>query len=212
MNDMHIGFKEEVTMNYPIVKLEDEVMDFDLELYNPQTKQVENKKLSDYRGKWVALFFYPADFTFVCPTELKDLQKVAGEVADMQDVIVLAGSTDSVFSHKAWIEQEGLLKDFSYPMFADRNTLMSRYFGIMNEQSGHAERGTFVISPEGMLKTIEIHTEPVGRSAKELLRKIKALKFVTENAGNACVASREEGGPVLKPSIDISGDVANNLG
>lgn len=206
-------FKDQVTENYSLVRIEDEVLDLDLELYNPQTDAVENKKISDYRGKWLVLFFYPADFTFVCPTELKDLQKVEEEVAGLGDVEILAGSTDTVFSHRSWIQQEGLLKGFSYPMFADRNTALTRYFGIMNTASGHTERGTFIISPEGILKTIEIHTEPVGRSARELVRKIKALKFVTENEGNACVASWDtDNHPVLKPSLQIAGNVEENLG
>ena len=159
------------------------------------------------------MFFYPADFTFVCPTELHDLQKRYAEIQDLNDVVVLVGSTDSVFSHRSWTREEGLMKGLQYPMFADRKGLLTKYFGIMNHETGHAERGTFIISPEGVLKMIEIHTEPVGRSTKELVRKLKALKFVTENPGNACVASWDEDNhPVLKPSLQIAGDVANNLG
>ena len=97
------------------------------------------------------------------------------------------------------------MKGFQFPMFADRKGILTKYFGIMNHESGHAERGTFIISPEGKLKMMEIHTEPVGRSAGELVRKLKALKFVTENPGNACVASWDEDNhPTLKPSLQIA--------
>lgn len=205
-------FTDQIMENYPHVKLEDKVLDFDLHIYSPVDDDVLHKSVFDFRGKWLVLFFYPADFTFVCPTELKDLQKIARDVSELWDVEILVGSTDTVFSHRSRIKQEWLLQNFSYGMFADRNTVMSRYFGIMNTESGHAERGTFIISPEWVLKVIEVHTEPVGRSARELLRKLKALKYVAENEGNACVASRDDNyRPVLQPSIKISGHVEENL-
>jgi peroxiredoxin (alkyl hydroperoxide reductase subunit C) len=114
--------------NYPIVKLEDTVYDFPLNLYNPTTDTVEENTISDYKGRWLILFFYPADFTFVCPTELKDLQKVHADFAELGDVDVLVGSTDSVFTHRAWVQKEGLVKDLQYPMFSDRDTVISKYF------------------------------------------------------------------------------------
>ncbi len=204
-------FVHDVVHNYPVVKLEDKVLDFDLELYNPVSDEVEKRKISDYKGKWLVLFFYPADFTFVCPTELKDLAKSYEEFQKLWNVEILVGSTDTVFSHKWWIETEPLLKDFKYKMFADRTTALSRYFGILNEETWNSERGTFIISPEWVLKVIEIHTEPVGRSSKELIRKLKALKFVTENPGQACPASWDEDLPVLQPSIKIAWHVGEQL-
>jgi peroxiredoxin (alkyl hydroperoxide reductase subunit C) len=168
--------------------------------------------VSDYTWRWLILFFYPADFTFVCPTELKDLQKLYDDFAWLKDVDVLVGSTDSVFTHRAWVQKEWLVKDLQYPMFADRDTVMSKYFGILNHTTGHAERWTFIISPDGILKSVEVHTEPLWRSAKELLRKISWLKFITDNPWNACVASWEdESSPSLKPSLKITGEVEDAI-
>lgn len=187
-------------------RLEDTLPNFDLTIYNPLTQDVEKKTMEDFRGKWTVLFFYPADFTFVCPTELKDLGNKFDEIKAMDNVEVLAVSVDSVFSHKSWIESEEMLKNFKFGMISDRTTTLSRYFGILNKDSGNSERGTFIISPEGVLKTMEIHTDPVGRSAKELVRKLYALKFVTENKGHACPASWENDMKTMTPSIKKAGN------
>lgn len=207
MNEVTTTLKEEVMMNYPMVKIEQEVLDLDLDIYFPSDDTVSTKKISDYKGKWLAIMFYPADFTFVCPTELKDLNKAMPQIKELGNVEVLVASTDTVFSHKGWIETEILLKDFQIPMIADRTTVLSRYFGVLNENSWNAERGTFIISPQWVLKSVEITTEPVGRSSNDLVRKLKALKFVTENPGSACPASWNSEMPVLKPSIKIAGHV-----
>ena len=204
--------KEQVLSNYSMVKLEDKIADLEFEIYDPIKDDVINKKLSDYTGKWVVLFFYPADFTFVCPTELKDLNDKIDEFKSMEDVEVMVVSTDTVFSHRGWIKEEHLLENFQIPMVADRTTVLSRYFGILNEETGNAERWTFIISPERVLKTIEIHTEPLWRSSSELVRKLHALRFIQANPWNACVASwNGENSPKLKPSIKIAGEVAENL-
>ncbi len=129
----------------------------------------------------------------------------------MENVEVLGVSVDSVFSHKSWIESEAMLKDFQYRMVSDRTTVLSRYFGILNKESGNAERGTFIISPEGVLKTIEIHTDPVGRSAKELVRKLYGLKFVTEHKGYACPASWEQNMQTMQPTIKKAGNAGSTL-
>lgn len=192
-------------------RLEDSLPNFDLTIYNPTTGEVEKKKMEDYKGKWTVLFFYPADFTFVCPTELKDLGNKFEEIQGMENVEVLAVSVDSVFSHKSWLESEEMLKNFKFPMISDRTTVLSRYFGILNKDSGNSERGTFIISPEGVLKTIEIHTDPVGRSAKELVRKLYALKFVTENKGHACPASWEHDMKTMQPSIQKAGNAESAM-
>ncbi len=187
--------------NYPMVKIEEKVLDFDLEIYDPVKDEVINKKISDFKWNWLVLMFYPADFTFVCPTELKDLNNHYKEINDLWDVQVLWASTDTVFSHRGWIENEKLLEWFQIPLISDRRTILSRYFGILNESTWNSERWSFVISPEWVLKSIEIITEPVGRSAKELIRRLKALKFTTENTGSACPANWIDDAPVLKPSI-----------
>lgn len=204
---------EEKTINNNelVARLEDKLPNMNLNIYDPKSDDVIQKTINDYKGKWLVLFFYPADFTFVCPTELKDLNQKYEEIQKMENVEVLAVSVDSVFSHKSWIETELLLKWFQIPMIADRTTELSRYFGILNKQSGNAERGTFIISPEWVLKTIEIHTDAVGRSAKELVRKLYGLKFVTENTGHACPASWEYDMKTMQPSIKKAGNASKAM-
>lgn len=212
IENIYEELKYEVTENHPLVKIEDELVDFDMEIYDPISDDVVNKKLSDYAWKWLVLFFYPADFTFVCPTELKDLDKRYEEFKALQNVEIVAASTDTVFSHRSWIKSEWLVKWFRFPMLADRTTFLSRYFWIMNETTWNSERWTFIISPDWVLKMVEVHTEPIWRSSQELLRKLNALKFVTENPWNACVWSWDgDSSPKLTPSIKIAWDVQDNL-
>lgn len=192
-------------------RIEDTLPNFDLTLYNPLTDDVEKKTINDFRGKWLVLCFYPADFTFVCPTELKDLNQKFEEIQQMGNVEAMVVSVDSVFSHKSRINSEELLKGFEFPMVSDRTTTLSRYFGILNHDSGNSERGTFIISPDGVLKTIEIHTDAVGRSAKELVRKLYALKFVSENKGHACPASWEHDMKTMQPTIKKAGNAGETL-
>lgn len=199
------------THPYGCARLEEVVPNFTLNFYNPLTGEVEKSSLQDYRGKWTVFFFYPADFTFVCPTELKDLNTRFEEITAMTNVQVFAVSVDSVYSHKSWIGSEAMLQGFQFPMISDRTTELSRYFGILNKESGNSERGTFIISPEGVLKTIEIHTDAVGRSAKELVRKLHALNFVTKNKGHACPASWEHEMKTMQPSIKNAGDAQATL-
>lgn len=181
--------------------------DIKLTMYNPTTDTIEEKTIGDYKGKWLVLFFYPADFTFVCPTELKDLAKRHGEIKEMGDVEILTVSVDSVFSHKGWVTTEPMMKDFPYNMVADRTTELSSYFDIVSTTSGNAERGTFIISPEWVLKMVEISTDAVGRSAAELVRKLAWLKYVSSNPGSACPASWEINMPTIRPSIKAAGHV-----
>ena len=179
-------------------RIEDTLPNFDLTLYNPLTDDVEKKTINDFRGKWLVLCFYPADFTFVCPTELKDLNQKFEEIQQMGNV-------------EAMVVSEELLKGFKFQMVSDRTTTLSRYFGILNHDSGNSERGTFIISPDGVLKTIEIHTDAVGRSAKELVRKLYALKFVSENKGHACPASWEHDMKTMQPTIKKAGNAGETL-
>ena len=189
-------------------RLEEQVPeDIKLTMYNPTLDSIEVKTIGDYRGKWLVLFFYLADFTFVCPTELKDLAKRYDEIKAMGNIELLAVSVDSVFSHKAWIDTEPIMKGFPYNMVADRATELASYFDIVNTTSGNAERGTYIISPEGVLKMIEISTDAVGRSAAELVRKLAGLHYVASNPGTACPASWENNMPVIRPSIKATGHV-----
>ena len=181
-----------------------------ISFYNPKIDKIENKKWAELEGKRVVIMFYPADFTFVCPTELKDLNNV---YADLQNsnANVFVASTDTVFSHKRWIETESLLSGFQIPMISDRTAELSQYFGVLNTQSGNSARGTFIISPEGVVKSVEITTEPLGRSANELVRKVKALEYIRNNPGHACPASWNTGDQDLTPGLDLAGKVGELL-
>lgn len=146
--------------------------------------------LSDYKGKWVVLFFYPRDFTFVCPTEIKGFAKHYDEFKKVQTE-VLAASTDSVYSHKAWFEKD--MPEVDFPILADSSHSLSRDFEVLNEEAGEAERGTFVIDPDGNLRYIVISDSNVGRSVEETLRVVKALQ-----TGGLCPMDWEPGDPNLK--------------
>jgi peroxiredoxin (alkyl hydroperoxide reductase subunit C) len=183
---------------------------FEMDTYYPIESEVKKVTLDNFKGKWLILFFYPADFTFVCPTELKDLSNIYNTLKEMGGEI-LAVSTDTVYTHKAWLEGEQLLKDVKYPMAADHNGAVSKNYGVYIESSGLSQRGTFIIDPDGVLRTIYTVDEPIGRSSLEVVRLLKALKFVRENPGTACPARWDEGQAVLKPSINIAGHVYEAL-
>lgn len=160
----------------------------------------------DLKGKWSVFFFYPADFTFVCPTELVDL---ADNYAEFQNlgVEIYSISTDTHFVHKAWADATETINKIQYTMLADPTGALARAMGVMIEEEGLAYRGTFVFNPEGQVKIAEIHDNGIGRDAQELLRKIKAAKFVHEHPGQVCPAKWKEGDETLKPSIDLVGKI-----
>lgn len=160
----------------------------------------------DLKGKWVILFFYPGDFTFVCPTELSDLQDHYDELKSL-GVEVYSVSTDSHFVHKAWSDATDTIKRIEYPMLADMTFELSRAHGVMIEEAGQAYRGTFLYNPEGELKIVELHDNGIGRDASELMRKVKAAKFVYEHPGQVCPAKWKEGSTTLTPSIDLVGKI-----
>lgn len=183
---------------------------FSLEVYNPQKEEVEKTVLKDFEGSWLVLFFYPADFTFVCPTELLDLNKRRDDFNQLKTEIVVA-STDTVFTHKAWIDVEELLKGFKYKMAADHNGKFSRELGIYDEDNGMAQRAVFIIDPDGILRAAEIVADAIGRNASEILRRIKALDFVRKNPGHVCPASWDEGSKTLQPDVKKAGKVFKEL-
>lgn len=160
----------------------------------------------DLNGKWSIFFFYPADFTFVCPTELGDM---ADKHAEFQKLgaEVYSVSTDTHFVHKAWHDASDTIKKIKYPMLADPTGLLSRAFGVHIEEEGLAYRGTFVVSPEGMIKIAEIHDNGIGRNADELLRKVQAAKFVAEHPNEVCPAKWKPGSETLKPGLDLVGKI-----
>ena len=161
---------------------------------------------ADLKGKWSVVFFYPADFTFVCPTELGDL---ADEYAALKDmgVEVYSVSTDTHFTHKAWHDASETIKKIRYPMIGDPTGAITRNFGVMIEEEGLALRGTFVINPEGVIKVCEIHDLGIGRSADELIRKIQAAQYVATHDGEVCPARWQPGQKTLAPSLDLVGKI-----
>ncbi len=158
------------------------------------------------RGKWSVFVFYPADFTFVCPTELEDL---ADHYAEFQKlgVEVYGVSTDTHFAHKAWHDTSEAIKKVKYPLVGDPTQTLSRNFQVLIEEEGLALRGTFVIDPEGKIKLYEIHDNGIGRDASELLRKVKAAQYVASHPGEVCPAKWKEGEKTLKPSLDLVGKI-----
>ncbi|MYM98121.1 alkyl hydroperoxide reductase subunit C [Duganella vulcania] len=158
------------------------------------------------KGKWSVLMFYPADFTFVCPTELEDLAEQQPEFAKL-GVDVYGVSTDTHFAHKAWHDTSDAIKKVNYPLIGDPTGTLSRNFEVMIEEEGLALRGTFVINPEGFIKVMEVHDNGIGRDASELLRKVKAAKYVAEHPGQVCPAKWTEGAATLTPSLDLVGKI-----
>ena len=158
----------------------------------------------DLKGKWAVFFFYPADFTFICPTELEDLASKYEELKKM-GVEVFSVSTDSHFVHKAWHDASERIRKINYPMLADTKGDLSRGFGVYIEEEGRAYRGTFLVDPEGKIKLAEIQDNSIGRNADELVRKVKAAQFVAAHPGEVCPAKWNEGQETLKPSIDLVG-------
>lgn len=179
--------------------------DFSLEAYWPEKDQIGKITLKYFLGKWIVLFFYPADFTFVCPTELADFSRLYSEFKKIK-TDVLAVSADTVFTHKAWIEAELLLAGIKYPLAADHNGKFSRELGVYNEENGMARRAAFIIDPDGVLRAVEIVSDSIGRSVEEILRKLKALQYVNSHPGKVCPASWEKTG-ALTPSIKKAGKV-----
>lgn len=189
-----------------VVKIDMAAPSFDLPAYDPIRDDEIHVSLADLAGKWVVLFYYPADFTFVCPTELRDMATVKDRFDEL-GVTVLAASTDTIFSHRAWVKHEGLMKNFPYTMLADHGLDVAAAYNILDESSGIAGRGTFIIDPEGVCRGIEVTSGPLGRNSDELLRKIEALQFMAAHPGNACPAKWTPGAKTLKPSIKIAGEV-----
>ncbi|MDO4780166.1 MAG: alkyl hydroperoxide reductase subunit C [Bacteroides sp.] len=171
--------------------------------HNGDFKQITSE---DLKGKWSILFFYPADFTFVCPTELVDMAEKYDQFKAM-GVEVYSVSTDTHFVHKAWHDASESIRKIQYPMLADPTGALSRALGVYIEDAGLAHRGTFVINPEGEIKIVELNDGSIGRDASELLRKVEAAQFVAQNVGEVCPAKWKKGASTLKPSIDLVGKI-----
>jgi len=186
-----------------MVRINDKAPEFTVKAF--QNGDVRDISLSDYKGKWVVLFFYPADFTYICPTEL-------GSLADSYDMIkalgaeVLSVSTDTEFSHKAWYDSSDTIKRVKFPMLADPTGKVCKKYGTYIREEGLSLRGTFIIDPDGVVKALEIHSNDVGRNIGEMIRKIRAAMHVRDNPGEACPANWN-GGEILKPHLDLVGKI-----
>jgi peroxiredoxin (alkyl hydroperoxide reductase subunit C) len=160
----------------------------------------------DLKGKWSVFVFYPADFTFVCPTELGDLADNYAEFKKL-GVEVYGVSTDTHFTHKAWHDASDTIKKVQYPLVGDPTGTLARNFDVMIEEEGLALRGTFIVNPEGVIKACEIHDLGIGRDAKELVRKVQAAQYVATHNGEVCPASWKPGASTLKPSLSLVGKI-----
>jgi NADH-dependent peroxiredoxin subunit C len=211
MNNHHLD-EEEVSGFVSLVKVGHPVPDFQFEVYQKDT--IKKVRFSDYKGKWVILFFYPADFTFVCPTELEELADCYDDCKNL-DAEIISVSSDTVFTHKAWHDTSPAISKINFPMAADPAGRLSIAFGTYIdadtldhvEDEGLALRGTFIIDPDGILRAMEINDNAIGRSAKELIRKLKAAQFVATHGGQVCPASWEEGKDTLEPGMDLVGKI-----
>jgi NADH-dependent peroxiredoxin subunit C len=161
---------------------------------------------ADVKGKWAIFFFYPADFTFVCPTELEDLASIYPTLQSL-NVEVYSVSTDTHFSHKAWHDTSPAIGKINYYMLGDQSGQITNNFDVMRPGVGLADRATFLVDPEGVIQFMEITSEGVGRNATELLRKVKAAQYVAAHPGEVCPAKWEEGEETLAPSLDLVGKI-----
>ena len=193
-------------MTYPakMTQIGQEIPDFELEAFH--NEEIKRIKLSDYKGKWLVLIFYPADFTFICPTELEEAANYYEEFKKL-GAEILSVSTDTAFVHKAWHDQSPAIRKVKFPMLADPTGRLCREFGTYLEDEGVSLRGSFIIDPDGILKAFEVHDNNIGRSAKELLRKLQAAVFVREHTEQVCPASWEPGGETLTPGLDLVGKI-----
>lgn len=185
-----------------VVQIDETIPDFELEAFHDE--EFRNLRLSGYRGVWLALIFYPADFTFVCPTELEETAQHYEEFR-RYGAEVMSVSTDTVFVHKAWHDQSPSIKKVKFPMLADPTGRLCRAFGTYIEAEGVSLRGSFIIDPDGVLKAYEVNANNIGRSAGELLRKLQAAAFVREHTEQVCPAGWEPGKETLTPGLDLVG-------
>tara|TARA_B100001059_G_C17767353_1_gene546382 strand:- start:490 stop:1068 length:579 start_codon:yes stop_codon:yes gene_type:complete len=180
------------------------ITDFKVKAYqNEEFIEVSSK---DLEGKWSIFFFYPADFTFICPTELEDMANKYKEFQDI-GVEVYSVSTDTHFSHKAWHDATDTIRKIKYPMLADPTGFLTKAFGVYKEDEGMAYRGTFLVNPEGEIKLAEMHDNGIGRNADELFRKTQAAQYIRENPDEVCPAKWQPGSETLKPGLDLVGKI-----
>lgn len=205
-------FHDFVHDHYSLVKVGEPVPDFEFEVYHDGV--IKTMSLSSLRGKWGVLVFYPADFTFVCPTELEEYAKLYPKFQAI-NAEVISISTDNVYTHKAWHDTSAAIKQITYPMAADPSGKLAEAFGVLIEGNGPAltpdeglaMRGTFIIDPTGTLRAMEINDTAMGRKAAETLRKLHAAQYVETHKGQVCPASWEPGDDTLEPGLDLVGKI-----
>ncbi|MFC6177180.1 peroxiredoxin [Companilactobacillus huachuanensis] len=187
-------------MNY----INKEIPDFKLEAY--QTGELKEVSKSDLLGKWSVIFFYPADFSFVCPTELSDLQDSYKDFK-AANAEIYSVSVDSQFSHMSWAETTDTIGKIEYPMLSDQKHQLTDFFNILDEESGQAYRGVFIVNPEGVIKSYTVNAMGIGRNAQEILRTLQAAQFVAENGDKVCPTNWHPGEKTLKPGADLVGKI-----
>ncbi|HEY4501113.1 MAG TPA: redoxin domain-containing protein [Candidatus Paceibacterota bacterium] len=207
----HCGeFHDPIRDHSSLVKVGEPVPDFEFETYHKGT--IKTMSLSQTRGKWAVVVFYPADFTFICPTELEELAKLYPKFQELNAEIISV-STDTVYTHKAWHDVSPGIKQIKYPMAADPSGKLALAFGVLIEggeamltpDEGLALRGTFIIDPAGVLRSMEVNDNSIGRKGSETLRKLQAAQFVETHKGQVCPASWEPGSDTLEPGLNLVG-------
>lgn len=187
-----------------MISIGKEIPNLKVEAYHED--DIKELNLADYKGKWLILLFYPADFTFVCPTELEEAANYYEAFRD-EGAEILSVSRDTVFVHKAWHDNSEAIGKITYPMVADPTGNICRTFGTLIEEEGVSTRATYVIDPDGKVAVVEMHSNDIGRNIKEILRKLQAAKFVRSADGVVCPASWEPGKDTLKPGLDLVGKI-----
>jgi len=186
-----------------MIKINQLAPEFCEEVYH--NDEIKRVSLADYKGKWVVLFFYPADFTFVCPTELSDLADKYKQFKEL-NCEVISVSTDRAFVHKAWHDVSDTIKKIQYPMLADPTHSVCKAYGTLIEDVGESLRATIIINPEGVIKVFEYHDNDIGRNGDEILRKIQAAQFSAKH-GEVCPMNWKPGEKTLKPGLDLVGKI-----
>jgi len=181
-------------------------MEFEYFQKKSDGEKIEKTSINNYKGKWLILFFYPADFTFICPTELEEMAQTYAKFKELE-AEVISVSTDTVWVHKAWHDSSPAISKIEFPMASDPTGEMSMVMNTYIYEEGVSLRGSFIINPEGILVASEINDNSIGRNAKELLRKLQAAKFVAENNGKVCPASWEPGKDILEPGLGLVGKI-----
>ncbi len=191
-------------MEQEICKINHPAPKFTAEVFHEN--QIKKISLEDYKGKWVILFFYPADFTFVCPTELGELADNYEKFKELNAEIISI-STDTPFVHKAWHDNSETIKKIKFPMLADPTGKICKDYKTYISEEGLSLRGTFLIDPDQNLKAFEIHDNSIGRSVEELIRKLQAAIHTRENKGEVCPINWKPGKQTLKPNLDLVGKI-----